>query len=238
MDEEKKKEIANSFSDEFEEQDLGIKLTKEEFKILEEGIYARDMDEKWNVFTIDSNIYFARSWTGNCIFKVSFEKGDEIHLKKIKVTRDSKKYKGDNLGDDMILFKRLLQMYLGREDLFVDDRLALSGIRKLIGRFDPDNRYKKSIETQTVGLCLSIFGTLQDETNKKYVEVIGLDEFKEKARKFDSGDELLCLHLSERDAPNSRTTFYFNDDATELVGQLTIKIRGTENTASPLLGLR
>jgi hypothetical protein len=46
--------------------------TREEWRRIERGYRARDMDEKWNVFVEDQVAFFHRSWTGKGIYEASF----------------------------------------------------------------------------------------------------------------------------------------------------------------------
>lgn len=83
--------------------------------------FAECMEDKWNVFAIDDNIYFARSWTNFCIYKVIVKKlNSTVILSHVNVNRDDEQYKSKDLEYDTILLKRLLQMYLEREDFYVD----------------------------------------------------------------------------------------------------------------------
>lgn len=112
---EKNREIAASFANQYEEIDLNIKLTKSEFSRFENGIYAGSMDEKWNIFVIDNNMYWARSWTNNCIYRIGFERIDEtIELKKLQVTRNTEAYKGTDIEFDLKMFKKMLDYYLNK----------------------------------------------------------------------------------------------------------------------------
>lgn len=117
MTDEKKILIAESFSDNYAEGVLNIKLTKSEFGKLENGIYAGSMDDKWNIFLVDNNMYWARSWTDNCIFKISFEKlKGEVLLKDIKVSRNPNEYNSKDLAYDISIFNKMLQFYLGQKN--------------------------------------------------------------------------------------------------------------------------
>ncbi|MCP3925209.1 MAG: hypothetical protein GY714_21765 [Desulfobacterales bacterium] len=41
------------------------------------GIKPEEMEDKWFIYEENYWIYFHRSWTGNCIYKVKFEMNDE-----------------------------------------------------------------------------------------------------------------------------------------------------------------
>ena len=112
MTEEKKEELANSFGDQFEEAPLTLSIPAEEFQMFERGIYATDMDEKWNVFIWENQVVWTRSWTDYCIFKIDFERFENnVQLTKLMVTRDSEKYKSIDLERDISIFLRVLDFY-------------------------------------------------------------------------------------------------------------------------------
>jgi hypothetical protein len=112
MTSERKTQIAASFPANYAEAVLNIELTESCFEKFEKGIYAGSMDEKWNIFLIDENMYWARSWTDNCIYKIAFErKAGTILLKEIKVSRNPNEYKGTDLEHDINIFKSMLEYY-------------------------------------------------------------------------------------------------------------------------------
>ena len=116
MTNERKIRIAKSFSDKYAESELNLKLSVLEFEKFENGIYAGSMDEKWNIFLIQNDMYWARSWTDNCIFKIQFEKQNGgVVLKNIKVTRNPNEYKSSDLEYDIGIFNRMLDFYLDRK---------------------------------------------------------------------------------------------------------------------------
>ena len=116
MTDERKIEIAESFSDKYAEAELNLKLTESEFGKFENGIYAGSMDEKWNIFLIENDMFWARSWTDNCIFKIGFERRNgEVDLKNIKVTRNPNEYNSNDLEYDIGIFKRMLDFYLNKK---------------------------------------------------------------------------------------------------------------------------
>ena len=113
----KKKQIAKSFSTQYAKTDLNIKLNEFEFSKFENGIFAGSMDEKWNIFLVENYMYWARSWTDNCIYKILFErKNKEIELKQLQVSRNPNDYKGDDLEFDLNMFKRMLDYYLTQDE--------------------------------------------------------------------------------------------------------------------------
>jgi len=60
-------------------------------------------------------MYWARSWTDCCIFKIAFERlNGEVNLKNIQVTRNSNEYNSNDLEYDIGFFKQMLDFYLNR----------------------------------------------------------------------------------------------------------------------------
>ncbi len=116
MDNKRKIKIANSFSDKYSETELNLNLTKSEFGKFENGIYAESMDEKWNIFLVDNNMYWTRSWTNICIYKVEFEKlNGDVKLINMKVNRNPNEYNNNDLKYDVKIFKQLLDFYLNKD---------------------------------------------------------------------------------------------------------------------------
>ncbi|MEO1764928.1 MAG: hypothetical protein AAFR83_23925, partial [Cyanobacteria bacterium J06629_18] len=52
-------------------------FTREEYKYLSWGLIPVSMDDKWFIYLEDDWLYFHRSWTGFCIFKVRLEKFED-----------------------------------------------------------------------------------------------------------------------------------------------------------------
>lgn len=223
MEIEKQIEIANSFSDEYEESILNIELTFDEFDILKEGIFSNDMDDKWNIFVLNQYLYFSRSWTDVCVYKVHLTQNQKkVILDNIRVTRDSNQYKIIDLKSDIDLFKELLQIYLNREGLYKDERFNIGLIKETIEKYDNNDINRKSIGFQSIDLNLQIYNSLL-ESNKERVQVDGFEDFKKNSLKYNKNYELYSLHISKKVNPKEATTYFFNQDATELIGQITIK---------------
>ncbi len=116
MKEERKLAIATAFSSPFEESPIDIPISLQQFTQLKQGIYATSMEEKWNLFILDSFLYCSRSWTDFCIYKVGFSKNEhQVFLHTLQVTRDTERYTGTNLESDIQIFKRLMRVRLGVE---------------------------------------------------------------------------------------------------------------------------
>lgn len=117
-DQQKMHEVAESFTRQFAEVKFDFFLAFNEFDILAKGIWASMMEERWNVFLLDDFIYFARSWTNFCIYKIYFnitEKG--VLLTKFHANRDSGQYEETDPNRDLILLRNLIGQYTGRVDI-------------------------------------------------------------------------------------------------------------------------
>jgi len=87
--------------------------TSEEFSILSRGFCPREMEDKWFIFMQDNTLFFHRSWTGVCIYKVSFDRQDsEYTVKEALVNRDFKQYKITDDSYDIKLLEWLIDGYL------------------------------------------------------------------------------------------------------------------------------
>jgi hypothetical protein len=221
MTETDKHKIANSFPEKFEQSALDIEISQTEFKVFEDGIFAKSMDEKWHVFVVDKALYLTRSWTNFCIFKIltEFRKGKVVFLH-FQVNRDESQYKSKDIKYDGILLRKLLQMFLGREDFYSDPELELPLIKATIERVAPNNECKKSIGSNNVGLTRKIYNGLTAEEQKQYCDVIGWTELK--GRLLDKSDDepLISLYLQKS---GFSATYYFSNSADEILGQVTIQ---------------
>lgn len=52
-------------------------FTKEEYEYLSWGLIPKRMEDKWFIYLEDNWLYFNRSWSGFCIFKVRLEKFED-----------------------------------------------------------------------------------------------------------------------------------------------------------------
>src|SRR4030095_4574812 len=161
---EKQIEIANSFFEFFEVIDLDIHLTPDEFRVFENGIFANSMDDKWNIFVVDDHVYFARTWTDYCIYKVHFTKQkDVVILDTVLITKNRAQFNTSDFNQAKIWLLKIIQWKLNRYDLYVDPEFDLELIKKTISIHDPNNECKKSIGHQNVGLVKSTHNHMSSE---------------------------------------------------------------------------
>jgi len=218
MKTEVQRKIAESFPQTYAETELNIELNEKEIELFKNGIFASGMDEKWNIFTMDKSIYFSRSWTDNCIFKAGFEKNDgKTIINNLKVSRDELQYKSTDLDYDSNLFKKVLEIYLNRKDLYVDERIKIPLIQKTIKKYEPNYEIQNYIGCQSVELNIQIYDSLR-KSSSHIIEIIGFEKLRKKVAELKADYQLLSLHLSKKDNSGKSITIFFNQNGTELIG--------------------
>jgi len=53
---------------------LDRRFTATEYELLAAGFISESMDDHWDIYLEEDTLYFHRSWTGICIFRVRLEK--------------------------------------------------------------------------------------------------------------------------------------------------------------------
>jgi hypothetical protein len=217
-----KQEIAYSFPTEYAEFDLRLTLPISDWEVFDKGISSTSMEEKWNVFAFAGELYWARSWTNHCIFKIFVDKQvNAVKFGKTYVNRNTNQFNSADVEQDRILLLKLIQMYLKREDLYVDPKLELPLIRETIDQYDPRNEYKKSVGSNGVGLTKKIYDSLIGNVGADHV-LEGWVELRNNLAEFDDQEPLINVHLLHRET-KSGITFYFNGTATKLLGFTAIR---------------
>jgi len=223
------KQIAIAFSDKFQEFDLDLKLTADEFRLFDNGVSANSMDEKWNILVLDNFMCWTRSWTDNLIYIIQLKRQiDTVILEKGFVTRDKTKYMSDDIGEDKTIFLQLLQFYLDRDDIYVDPEFQLDIIKKIIKKFDPTGNCKKSIGHNNVGETKRLYEALTQEDQKAYYSAFGWNELKQNLSNRHDNEPLLSLHLLGGQT-NSSVAYYFDKEVKSLLGQIVLKTKLTNS---------
>lgn len=92
---------------------LDKEVSMDEYKKLLLGLIPNAMEDKWFIYVENSEIYFHRSWTGNCIFSTTIEKFErKILLTITEVNRNQAQYKGTDLNADKTLLNHIIDRLL------------------------------------------------------------------------------------------------------------------------------
>lgn len=105
--------LAASFPAKYESIAIDIPLDYSEYFIFEKGIFASDMDEKWHIFVINNMMYFVRSWTMFCIYKVEIKKAEnKVHLVMLHANRNKSQYGGSDISNDCYVLSQVIRIYI------------------------------------------------------------------------------------------------------------------------------
>jgi hypothetical protein len=91
-------------------------FTEEEFERVKLGVVHETMEDHWFICLEGRWLYFVRSWTAYCVFKVRFGRGDDKHrIIEAWVSRDSRQYKSTDTKFDVELLTEVIDyVLLGR----------------------------------------------------------------------------------------------------------------------------
>ena len=86
--------------------DIKRKFTEEDMEKIKMGFIPQSTDDKWFIFYEDDILYFQRTLSGFCIYKVKFEKRrNKYQISEAKVNSDPHQY--ERMPDE--LEKRILK---------------------------------------------------------------------------------------------------------------------------------
>lgn len=92
---------------------LDLHFTQKEMQKIKRGFVPEQMEEKWFVFHEQDILYFHRSWTGFCIYKVYFRIEGKNHVAThADVNRDVEQYKQTDNTHDQQLIPYLINVLL------------------------------------------------------------------------------------------------------------------------------
>jgi hypothetical protein len=86
---------------------LDCNFSETQFQKISRGLIPLGMEDKWFIFLEDNTLYFHRSWTGECIYQITFSKEQNKYVpKEVWVCRDFNKYKfiTDKYDAELVLF--------------------------------------------------------------------------------------------------------------------------------------
>ena len=80
---------------------------------LREGFTPEDNEDKWFVVFTDDALWFHRSWTGSCIYRVRFEERLQRHfVAEVLVNREPAQYRNTDDAADVRTLDALLDSLL------------------------------------------------------------------------------------------------------------------------------
>ncbi|GAA2467757.1 hypothetical protein GCM10023100_18690 [Actinocorallia cavernae] len=84
--------------------------SEEDWKRIQLGYFAADMDEKWSVFAEGEVVFLHRSWTGRGIFAATFAPADGGGRRIVEavVERDPRRYRGQDEEYDCLMLELVL----------------------------------------------------------------------------------------------------------------------------------
>lgn len=85
---------------------LKMKLKKDDIARLKYGHIPREMEDKWFSYYEDDKLYIHRSWSGNCIYIVTFNTLTNRH--KVIVNRNDNQYSCTDINEDIETLSDLL----------------------------------------------------------------------------------------------------------------------------------
>ena len=104
--------------------DFSIKFTDEQFEKITNGLIPEEMEDKWFIFFEDDWLYFHRSWTGNCQFKLRITKEEDekqYSVKDFYAERNPERYKCVDDFEDISKIQILINRgLLGIEEKIID----------------------------------------------------------------------------------------------------------------------
>ena len=88
-------------------------FTAEEFERVKLGVVPHVMEDHWSIFLENGWLYFVRSWTGFCVYKVRVEqKNDTARITEAWVSRDSRQYSSTNAKNDAEMLAMVIENVL------------------------------------------------------------------------------------------------------------------------------
>lgn len=87
---------------------LNKKLTKDAINRLKRGHIPEEMEDRWFSYFEDNKLYIHCSWSGNCIYIVTFN--TLTHHHKAIVNRDDNQYTCTDINEDIELLSYLLDV--------------------------------------------------------------------------------------------------------------------------------
>lgn len=103
--------------DQKEELKFILSYSNSEYKQIKNGFIPEDMEDKWFIYYKDNWLYFHRSWTGNLIYWIRFErKEDRVHVVESWTNKDPQQYNSLGPTFDQNMIETLVQSFLLKKE--------------------------------------------------------------------------------------------------------------------------
>jgi 8-oxo-dGTP diphosphatase len=98
------------------------RFSPDEMARIMHGFTPRAMEHKWFIYYQDDKLYIHRSWTGYCIYIVSFQHDSEgYYIERVIANRDPEQHtETNNAADAKKLLNVIEEMLLGKSNLLQD----------------------------------------------------------------------------------------------------------------------
>jgi hypothetical protein len=92
-------------------------FSKDEAAWLKLGFLPQEMQDKWFIYFENNVLHFHRSWTGVCIYQVSFtQQGDSLRMIQAFVNRDPEQYTETRAERDQEMISQVIDVFLLHRD--------------------------------------------------------------------------------------------------------------------------
>lgn len=111
---------------------LDRRFTSQEMTKIRKGLIPEKMEDKWFVYWHKNTLFFHRSWTGLCIYRVRFvADGTSWRMVEADVNRDPEQYRETIDGMDAGLISWLIDVLLLRKDVEYPSEESMDGLQPL-----------------------------------------------------------------------------------------------------------
>ena len=97
---------------------LNRPFSAKDLRRIRKGLIPEQMEDKWFIYWQDSTLFMHRSWTGYCVYEISFSVvAEDIHATEVRVNRDPEQYTGTGDEHDAKMALYLVDALLLRRDV-------------------------------------------------------------------------------------------------------------------------
>jgi hypothetical protein len=91
-------------------------FSQAQYETIRHGLVPVDMDDKWFIFWEADSLFFYRSWTGYCVYRVDFHpSADGFQVARAAVSTEVSQYRRRSDQDEAALVDRLIRGLLLHE---------------------------------------------------------------------------------------------------------------------------